>query len=160
MEAGRLSTPESGPSPKSALCRQEGGLAGRGSTPSPLPAHAVAGMSPNAHSVNDVPAEPACVGGTQERSQECIEWRPQPSSRPNRRQPAAAQRPGRSRLLGPERSWEHETSSERIQLPETGPQGRIYRQLDAVGHTEWLPVRIQPGPLVSDSSGLVRNSNQ
>jgi len=38
-------------------------------------------MAPNAHSVNDVPAEPACVGGTQERSEECTERRPQPSSR-------------------------------------------------------------------------------
>jgi len=36
-------------------------------------------------------------------------------------------------LLGPERCWEHEINSERIQLPETGPQGRIYRQLDEVG---------------------------
>ena len=32
-------------------------------------------------------------------------------------------------MLGPERSREHEINSDCIQLPETGPQGRIYRQL-------------------------------
>ena len=49
-----------------------------------------------------------------------------------RRSRTAAQPPSRSRLLGPERSREHETKVERIQLPETGPEGRIYRQLCAV----------------------------
>ena len=49
-----------------------------------------------------------------------------------RRSRTAAQPPSRSRLLGPERSREHEISFECLQLPETGPQGRIYRQLDAV----------------------------
>jgi len=38
-----------------------------------------------------------------------------------RRSRTAAEPPSRSRLLGPERSREHETSSECIQLPETGP---------------------------------------
>ena len=46
-----------------------------------------------------------------------------------RRSRTAAEPPSRSRLLGPERSREHETNSECIQLPETGPEGRIYRQL-------------------------------
>ena len=50
-----------------------------------------------------------------------------------RRSRTAAEPPSRSRLLGPERTREHETNSECIQLPETGPQGRIYRQLCAVG---------------------------
>jgi len=50
-----------------------------------------------------------------------------------RRSRTAAEPPSRSRLLGPERSREHETNSACIQLPETGPEGRIYRQLDAVG---------------------------
>jgi len=47
-----------------------------------------------------------------------------------RRSRTAAEPPSRSRLLGPERSREPETSSGINQLPETGPQGRIYRQLD------------------------------
>jgi len=46
-----------------------------------------------------------------------------------RRSRTAAEPPSRSRLLGPERFREQETNSECIQLPETGPQGRIYRQL-------------------------------
>jgi len=50
-----------------------------------------------------------------------------------RRSRTAAQPPSRSRLLGPERNREYETNYECIQLPETGPEGRIYRQLDAVG---------------------------
>jgi len=49
-----------------------------------------------------------------------------------RRSRTAAEPPSRSRLLGPQRSQEHETSLECIQLPETGPEGRIYRQLGAV----------------------------
>ena len=49
-----------------------------------------------------------------------------------RRSRTAAEPTSRSRLLGPERSREHETNSECIQLPETGPEGRIYRQLGAV----------------------------
>jgi len=51
-----------------------------------------------------------------------------------RRSRTAAEPPSRSRLLGPERTRERETSFERIQLPETGPQGRIYRQL---GDVRW-----------------------
>ena len=35
-------------------------------------------------------------------------------------------------MLGPQRSREHEPSLDCIQLPETGPQGRIYRQLGDV----------------------------
>ena len=89
-------------------------------------------MSPNAHSVNDVPAEPACVGGTQERSAECTERRPQPSTHRSRRRRGGRVSGRGSRLLGPERSPEHETNSECIQLPETGPEGRIYRQLGEV----------------------------
>jgi len=57
-----------------------------------------------------------------------------------RRSRTAAEPPSRSRLLGPERSREHKTSSDRIQLPETGPQGRIYRQLCAVAPMTELDV--------------------
>ena len=53
-----------------------------------------------------------------------------------RRSRTAAEPPSRSRLLGPERSREQETNSECIQLPETGPQGRIYRQLGDGAHAE------------------------
>jgi len=53
-----------------------------------------------------------------------------------RRSRTAAEPPSRSRLLGPERTLEHETSSDCTQLPETGPEGRIYRQLGAVGSVE------------------------
>jgi len=44
-------------------------------------------------------------------------------------------------LLGPERSREHETNSVLIQLPETGPEGRIYRQLCAVGGVDAREVK-------------------
>ena len=64
-----------------------------------------------------------------------------------RRSRTAAQPPSRSRLLGPERSREHETHSECIQLPETGPQGRIYRQLGAVGPRGTENLQIRP-PIV------------
>jgi len=53
-----------------------------------------------------------------------------------RRSRTAAEPTSRSRLLGPERSREHETNSECIQLPETGPEGRIYRQLCDVAGAE------------------------
>ena len=83
----------------------------------------------NAHSVNDVPAEPACVGGTQERPLGCIERRPQPSTHRSRRR-RGGRGPGRGgRFVGAARARDHETGSEYIQLPETGPEGRIYRQL-------------------------------
>ena len=87
-------------------------------------------MAHNAPSVNDVPAEPACVGGTQERALECIERRPQPSTHRSRRRRGGRASGRGSRLLGPERSREPKTNSECLHLPETGPQGRIYRQLD------------------------------
>jgi len=58
-----------------------------------------------------------------------------------RRSRTVAEPPSRSRLLGPERSREHATSSECIQLPETGPQGRIYRQLGAVARLMDHPIR-------------------
>ena len=54
-----------------------------------------------------------------------------------RRSRAAAEPPSRSRLLGPERSREQETNSECLQLPETGPEGRIYRQLGDMPATAW-----------------------
>jgi len=57
-----------------------------------------------------------------------------------RRSRTAAQPPSRSRLLGPERSREQETNSECIQLPETGPEGRIYRQLGDVA-SGLVPIR-------------------
>jgi len=103
-------------------------------------------MASNAHSVNDVPAEPACVGGTQERPLDCIERRPQPSTHRSRRRRGGRVSGRGSRLLGSERSLEHETNSERIQLPETGPEGRIYRQLcDGGPGSACHPDTIGPG---------------
>jgi len=94
-------------------------------------------MASNAHSINDVQAEPACVGGTRKRFQDCIERRPDgvgPSHRVAvRRQPAAAQRPsdldclGRSRRAGA--VLERAPHVDQHDLPETGPEGRVYRQL-------------------------------
>ena len=87
-----------------------------------------------------------------------------------RRSRTAAEPPSRSRLLGPERAREHETDSERIQLPETGPEGRIYRQLGEVGHQRHPKpprtggdvlrstlVDVSPKPLEPGRSQLVRD---
>ena len=88
-------------------------------------------MAPNAPSICDVRAQPACVGGYREHRSNWVNARPQPSIR-GRREPAAAQPAaacGRGDLDCLGRRSKH-PAQVCVYLPETGPQGRAYRQLN------------------------------